>query len=320
MKKYISTLLPFTLLIVLLNCKTTYAQPLTICASYGGLIQESSDKFAKLKGESLPAGKENARYTSKFMLKDATMCYVDSDNYRSTWRAEYGEFNTQAEALEKIKLLQAELKACLPTIEFVEHQALFSWLPYYYFKESVQGGFYFHKGMLGINKNDAKKFVPTLSVPENAAPALYYLLTNEPDTTTFGKELNRMVTESKDYFKNITGDKIEGGFMTNYYKTTFCITGGYCQIEENLVGKTCSILVANGLSETEADNGVTNLANMVASALGKKFVWLKNEKEATMNFTEISDVSTYDRSGVVIKKEKTSDKYAVLLQVNGPHL
>ena len=247
-------------------------------------------------------------------IKDASDCFIERSPIGNEWFAYFGSFTSKDAAVNKIKSIQLELLSCVSHLEFLEKTNLITQLPYYTMKENFNDGFSIHKLELGIIKSEENNFMPFMKVPEPSNIVTYRTLTNTPDTTTFGKELGKILIDAKSGFKDILGDKSKGGTYS-LYKTNYCITGSYgCLIEDNRIGKKFKSLAATGLSLADADKALEILSSSVASAIGDKFVYSKTKDGMRITFSDLNNVDSVDNCSVAVEKEKVKgDKFNILI-------
>ena len=299
---------------------TSYAQA-NICNAIGALTEEANTKFDGIAGDSLPSVNGEKRAASKYVIDGSSACYIRYTSYiGNEWYAEFGNFNTEEEATTKLKSLQDQLQVCSSKLEFIEHKFYTTDLPQYYIKENFDGGFHIYKEELGIYQNNDKKYIPYIKVPEDAVAVTYSMLTNEPDTSLFAREINYVMKEAGNKFKNIIGEKTPDGFIVSIYKTTFCITNAvYCTIQDNMMAKEYRAYAATNIEEAEADKAVLNLSNSVAYVLGKPYVWSKLKDGTGTAFTELKKAGMNDYSSVVVEKvDIGKNKYDVVLIIKKP--
>jgi hypothetical protein len=308
------------LLLSILICMacTSIAQQPGLCNGYAAMVEESGNNFTMITGNNIAGVKGSKRWASKFEIGNAASCYIDSSSDGIAWFAAFGAFNSLVEAETKIKSLQSEFISCVPKMAFTKHINMQNFLPYYDFKDTIDGGIRFDQGQLGIYLADDKKYIPYLQIPAKAVAIVYGILTNEPDTTAFGKEMKRLLAASKNRFQDITGAPITNGLLSSTYKTTFCLTGAIaCEIEHRLSGdKNYNVLAALNMPEADADKYLDNLSNSIASAIGKLYVWSKTT--AGTMFTEASKAGITDNSVIrVIKEKGDGNTFNIVLIVKG---
>jgi len=291
------------------------AQKVNLCQGYAILMQESLTKFDSISGAETKSVNEAKRFNSKLIIKEATECYIERSTIGNEWYAYFGSFNDKDAAVLKLKSLQTELLSCVSNLEFLEKVNLVTQLPYYTMKENFDGGFSIHKLELGVTKLE-NNFIPFMKVPEPANIITYRTLSNPLDTTTFGKETNKVLVEAKTGFKGILGEKSKGGTFP-VYKSLFCITGSYgCLIEENRTGKKFVSLAATGLVKADADKALDILSSSVASAIGDKFVYSKTKDGYRISFTETGNVDSGESWSIAVEKEKIKgDKFNIVIVV-----
>jgi hypothetical protein len=285
-----------------------------LCQGYALLMQESINNFDSISGAETKAPEGLKRYKSKLEIKDASDCFIERSPIGNEWFAYFGSFTSKDAAVNKIKSIQLELLSCVSHLEFLEKTNLITQLPYYTMKENFNDGFSIHKLELGIIKSEENNFMPFMKVPEPSNIVTYRTLTNTPDTTTFGKELGKILIDAKSGFKDILGDKSKGGTYS-LYKTNYCITGSYgCLIEDNRIGKKFKSLAATGLSLADADKALEILSSSVASAIGDKFVYSKTKDGMRITFSDLNNVDSVDNCSVAVEKEKVKgDKFNILI-------
>ena len=285
------------------------AQPLSICIGYDSLFKASVNSFADIAGKELPAVGDRKRTASTLEIKGASSCYIESSILGSNWFAEFESFNNEADALKMIKSLQSEFISCVPGMEFIEHNDFINRLPYYTIKVVTKGGFYIYDGEWGIRKHENSfisffTYIPFLRVPEKASSRAYSNLTNEPDNSAFGKDLNRLLTESRTGFKKITGAELSNRMLGKTYETTLCLTYAVgCQIETSLMSKEYNAFFATNVNEPDADKVLDILLSNIASALGKTYVYSKLKDGSGYGFAELSRVD-HNHNVVEIKRRK----------------
>lgn len=307
----------FTLFIGLLGQTKGLAQTPTLCDIYGSLIKESQNGFHDLTGEVISNVNGQKKFASTNCIPGAVSCYIDSARFNPAWIAEFGAFQSLEQAQVKIKELQDKMVACSGKMKFISCKGSGD-LPYYYMKENVDGGIYVYNGRFEIKKNNDSKYVPAIWMPFYATPLGFISLTNEPENTTFSRELNRMLKESVNSFKDIEGTQIKVEEDVTYYNTTFCITGTQCRIEEDF-SRTCRILVLDDVEQEKEEKAIRKTAELVASALGKNYVMSRMGDYPSVYFTHLSQISPLRNEIIEVGSEiNDDDTYSIVIRVSPP--
>ena len=314
------------LTLALFTTTSIRAQKTTICTQLPRLIQESSTAFKNIIGDDLPTtGGEVKKLESKIIIEGTSKCFISKSSslFKYDWYAEFGDFNSSAEAQTKLDAVLAEFQSCSPQIELIQFKNAWSKLPYYTMKENYKGGFFIYKQEFGIYETGSNKFTPYFKVPEKSEVVKTFgILTNEPDTSNFAKEITVLMSQAKNNFKDIIDEKFGSEFLTVIYKTKFCITGALgCEIEDNFVEKKFKAYAAVSIDSAKADTILTNLSNAVAYSLGKTYVWSKGDDGASFAFTELIKAGVADKAAIIVKKEKSrKENFDVFIIIQKPGL
>ena len=300
------------------------AQIHPICNAIAELEKKSFTKFADITGQLITTVNSVKFFNPYYFIEDEIECFIVTSSDGVYCEAHFGNFNSMEAAKNKLKFIQAKVLSCFSSLEFIEYKDYStSMLPYYsYLKENSKNGFHIHNVEFGFFKQEnSENFVPYMKIRENAKMATFNTLSNEPSSLPICLEINRVLKEADNGFKNIIGEKIPDlTKLTINYKTKFRLTGfPDCVIENTTTGKEYHAFAARKIEKALADSLMTNLLNGVAYALGKAYVWSYANNGVDIIFTESTKAGFIDKSVIDIKEEDAgNNKFNILLIIKKP--
>jgi len=282
------------------------------------VIRSSPNLFWNIRGEAQKAGSEKGFYYKSLLnVKDAVKTYIHQKTMDVDWVADYGEVKTIEEANSKVEELKQQVKSVYPNVVFVEYKEYMAERPDYVFVVKSENTTQYYNVVFRITT--AKKAFGVFCIitgdKDQRNFVEYFPIKTEPGSDQFANDLRMLIQESASGFSNLMGELLSEN-LHKEYKATKCIDQGkVCVVRKYLFGSTFVASLGGGISESDIDKTLSQVAMGVAIALGKDFSYSVYLKEKGYGFTANDKLTQFHKPVVSVKAEKENDSYVILIYV-----
>lgn len=290
------------------------AQQSNICKVYASLVKESQNGFVNLADKLLEGDESNKKMSSRFNLDKSSFCYIEMHPADTSWCAQFGVYKNLDSAKARISALRSSFSLCDSALEFIADTASI-YHSNYRFKETIEGGVTYYKGELGIYMTINERYIPFLRIPQKAAPVTLLSIPFDADTSFFAKSLGALIPEAENGFKLIIGSRISTDMELSAYNTTFCLPNAFgCDIIETPSAISYEAFYALNIDSSAADTELQKIADAVASALGKGYVWQLTERGIGFTASHLAGFNSHPTIEVS-KQNGEGDKINLVLSL-----
>lgn len=276
----------FVFLMVCLN--TIQAQKLSFCEALPLLEKNATDGFVDIKKEVDNDIKYPKSYFSSIQITEAISSRVVENRNSFKFKADFGTFNSKAEALDKMNKLQATLKSCFPGFRTTFSTDNLKVSDYYTIYTTSEKGFRLYSARFKLTtlggkselsfefESDEKKS----AFDSNPRKAFYDfgIIESSLSYDEFSVALRKVIEESKTGFKNIMGSETDYGRGFTCYRTKYFLPGYSSFIEDRTMGIVFYVVPTFQRATAQTFTTVAEKAQkMIQSALGNSYGYRTSE-------------------------------------------
>lgn len=277
-------------LLALTTC--LYAQKMTICEAFEQLTNQSAD-FSPMIGD--PVDSLEISFFSTIEIDKAEESVFKKFLGAPTFKATYGSFQTENEALMLVEELKKQFCDCWGVFHFADKIDTIMDSHEYHFIQAAEGQFRVYEACFKIN-NWGDTYDVVFEYPQTEDNFLtgytpsytdYTVLPYTGDESAFAFSLKLILSESFEAFEGIKGDFIlDPNNYFDRYEARYMPSGfENCYIEDRGLGIVFyTIPLCSNVEEAEFQELVQKLANQVFSALESHYGASASQDGSTITF------------------------------------
>lgn len=238
MKKVRYLLLAMTLC----SITTVSAERMSLCQTFVKL-GEQCDDFSAWKGSEISGS--YGSFSSSLEVEGAmTSCIRELIGNRS-FEANFGSFDSEDKAVEKVESLKKEMLTCYPFLKFADTKSTFS-ESLSYVVHHADVSFRFYKACFKIAKY-GQSWDVTFEFPQTKKKTFstsmvkpytdYKRIEGVADQNNFSQGVRWLLEDARKGFATVKGEKMDNRAISNEYKVTYMPAGRKdCYIEDRGLG------------------------------------------------------------------------------------
>lgn len=287
------------IVLALLISTGSRAQKKSFCNAFKQLEEIAGDNFSQIRLKEDTTGKGAFKtYLSELQIVDARKTEIIQQLGRTSFRADFGVFESEELAKAKVAELSNLLKECYPSFRFHQQKKGIFNEANYLIAHHADNGFRLYDAAFKLKKEgktnvrvDFEFGGVEKNIYNNAIISMPYadfnLVNVDKVDDEFSKKLTVVLQEAKAAFYNITGDLIEepNAIFKRYTTETQVPASGFCTIEDRTMGLVYYIIpMIRGGNAADLQKLNTDVLVKMMKALGKDFAFGLSADKKKINF------------------------------------
>lgn len=312
---------PRNLLLAMIVCSitTVSAEKMSLCQAFVKLAEQCKD-FSAWKGGAIPDRYGN--FYSTLEVEGGKQSYMYDIFGDLSFMTDFGTFDTENAALQKVESLKKEILNCYSFFKFADTKGPFG-DNLSYFVQPGEDAFRFYTACFKISKYK-QTWTVTFQFPQNQKESAigaaknaytdYKRIKLAIDNYAFSQDVRKLLDQAKTGFASVKGEKLDNIAVFQQYSVTFQPTGKEdCYIEDRGMGLIFyEIPILQDVTMETLQGSVGVVLTNIQRAFGPEYGFIQSPDGMTVSFAH-QDHPYYVAATLYI--EKIMDGYNMNLSL-----